>query len=238
MIRVLVHVEREHRDRAGDGLAAVGDALIDEPARARQPAQQNPAGAPIERIRQRHEFAAPAIDRAEIARERIRHGFRHGAPVSAKARKVQFVQCQRIQRRRLVLLEAADDMRRRRGGIECFQLFGNRVQAREGAAIVVLIVALDEPWRDAQKSPRPAEQGCDLISHVDVSMLRRGRLDVVSSSCPTQPRFATAASPRLALARIRKTTCAKLTARRRAMCSAWADAFGSWATAMSPTAPK
>src|SRR5262249_14720276 len=47
MIRMLVHVEREHRDRAGDGRAAVGDALIDEPARARQPAQQNPAGAPI-----------------------------------------------------------------------------------------------------------------------------------------------------------------------------------------------
>ena len=131
MIRVLVHVEREHRDRAGDGMAAVGDALIDEPARARQPTQQNPAGARIERIRQRHEFAAPAIERAEIARERIRHDFRYGAPISAKARKVQFVQCQRIQRRRLVLLQAADDMRRRRGGIERFELFGNRVQARE-----------------------------------------------------------------------------------------------------------
>src|SRR5215510_325461 len=70
-------------------------------------------------------------------------------------------------------------MRGRGGGIECLELFGNRVQAREGAAIVVLIVALDESWRDAQKSPRPAEQGCDLISHVDVSGIRRGRLDVV-----------------------------------------------------------
>ena len=59
--------------------------------------------------------------------------FRYGAAVSAEARKVQFVQCQRIQRRRLVLLQAADDMRRRRGGIERFELFGNRVQARERA---------------------------------------------------------------------------------------------------------
>src|SRR5262245_33589178 len=64
-------------------------------------------------------------------------------------------------------------MRRRRGGIECLELFGNRVQAREGAAIVVLVVVLDEPWRDAQKSPGPAEQGCDLISHVDVSRVCR-----------------------------------------------------------------
>ena len=55
-----------------------------------------------------------------------------------------------------------------------------------------------------------------------------------TSSCPTQPRFAAATSPRLASDRIRETTRAKLTARRRAMCSAWADAFGSWATAIEP----
>src|SRR5262249_55463535 len=230
MIRMLVHVEREHRDRAGDGLAPLADALIDEPAHARQPAQQNPAGAAIERIRQRHEFAAPAIDRAEIARERIRHDVRYGAPVSAKAGKVQFVQCQRIQRRCLVLLEAADDMRRRRGGIECFELFGNRVQAREGAAIVVLIVALDEPWRDAQKSPRPAEQGCDLISHVDVSRIRRA--GAWTSSCPTQPRFAAATSPRLALDRIRETTCAK--PQPAGGRCAVLGRMPSWATAIEP----
>src|SRR5437588_6848076 len=70
-------------------------------------------------------------------------------------------------------------MCRRRGGIDGFELFGNRVQAREGAAIVVLIVALDEFWRDAQKRPGPTEQGCDLIWHVDVSRIRRGRLDDV-----------------------------------------------------------
>jgi hypothetical protein len=74
------------------------------------------------------------------------------------------------------------NMRRRRSGIERFELFGNRVQAREGAAIVVLIVALDEPWRDAQKSPRPAEQRCDLISHVDASRIRRGRLRAAAVS--------------------------------------------------------
>src|SRR5262249_26285335 len=78
----------------------------------------------------------------------------------------------------------------------------------------VLIMALDEPRRDAQKSPWPAEQRCDLIFHGDVSRIRRGRLDVVNADSGNDMRQATA--------------------RRRAMCSAWADAFGSWATAIEP----
>src|SRR5262245_41043038 len=84
-------------------------------------------------------------------------------------------------------------MRRCRCGIERFELFGNRVQAREDAAIVVLIVALDEPWRDAQKCPRPAEQGCDLISHVDVSRIclrtpRRRHAQRSRASVPMAPK--------------------------------------------------
>ena len=201
----------------------------------RQPAQQDPAGPSVKRIRQRHEFAAPAIDRAEIVRERIHHGFGYDAPVSAEARKVHLVQRQRIQRRRLILLQAADDMRRCRGRIECFELFGNRVQAREGAAIVVLIVALDEPWRDAQKSRRPAEQGCDLILHVDVSRIRRGRLDVIV------PNAAALRRGHVASARCGRdlgNDMRQAIARKRAMCSAWADAFGIWATAIEPYSSK
>src|SRR5262249_23411390 len=83
---------------------------------------------------------------------------------------------------------------------------GNRAQAREGAAIVVLVVALDQPWRDAQKSPGPAKERCDLVFHVDVSRIRRGRLDVVM---PHAAALAAARSPLRAFDRIRETTCAK-----------------------------
>src|SRR5262249_53115674 len=140
------------------------------------------------------------------------------------AGKVQFVQGQRIQRRRLVLLEAADDMRRRRGGIECFELFGNRVQARGGAALVVLIVALDELRREAPKGPGPAEQGCDLVSHVDVSGLRRGCLDAVMPDAAALRRGDVAAAR---FATDSGNDMRQATARRRAMCSAWADALGA-----------
>src|SRR5215210_8017987 len=47
------------------------------------------------------------------------------------------------------------------------------------------------------------------------------------------PRFAAAMSPRHAFDRI-GIRHAPSTARRRAMCSAWADAFGCWATAIEP----
>jgi len=190
----------------------------------RQPAQQDPAGPSVKRIRQRHEFAAPAIDRAEIVRERIHHGFGYDAPVSAEARKVHLVQHQRIQRRRLVLLQTADVMRPRRGRIERFELCGDRVQAREGAAIVVLVVVLDEFWREAEKRPGPAEQRCDLISHVDVSRIRHERLDVAMPDAAALRRGDIAAA---AFDRIRENDMRQATARRRAMCSAWADALGA-----------
>src|SRR5262245_27561216 len=64
-----------------------------------------------------------------------------------------------------------------------------------------------------------------------VSRIRRGRLDVV---IPRQPRFTAATSPRLAFGAYSENDMRQATARRRAMCSAWADAFGIWATAIEP----
>src|SRR5215468_7395469 len=122
-------------------------------------------------------------------------------------------------------------MRGRRGGIERLELRGNRVQAREGAAIVVLIVAFDELPLDAQKRPGPAEQRCDLIWHVDVSRIRRVRLEVV------MPNAASLRRGDVASARFGPDSgndMRQATARTRAMCSAWADAFGIWATAIEP----
>src|SRR5262245_12536865 len=134
------------------------------------------------------------------------------------------MQGERIERRRLVLLEAADDMRRRRCGIERRKLCGNFVQPGERAAVVILVMALDQLSLDAQQRPGPAEQGCDLIGHGDVSRMRAGAW---TSSCGTQPRFAVARSPRLTLDRVSGDDIRQATARRRAMCSAWADALGA-----------
>jgi hypothetical protein len=55
------------------------------------------------------------------------------------------VQQRGIQRDQFLALEAVDEVGRRRGEVELFELLADRVQAPERAAVVVLVMALDEP---------------------------------------------------------------------------------------------
>src|SRR4029077_13103741 len=86
-------------------------------------------------------------------------------------------------------LEPVDDIARRLRVVERFELLGNGVQASHGAAIVVLIVALDELQREAAQRPRTAVDLLQLIAHDNTSKhklnLRRDgsrTIDVVPES--------------------------------------------------------
>ena len=61
----------------------------------------------------RHELRAPAVDRAEVAGERLGHGARSALAVAAQAREVELVQQRGIERDQLLALQAVDDVARR-----------------------------------------------------------------------------------------------------------------------------
>src|SRR4030095_12800332 len=71
VIGVFVHVERNHRPTAGDGIGVIGRPLIDQSLVMRRIRQQYPTGTAAFRLAHRGEFGAPAIDAAEIARYRV-----------------------------------------------------------------------------------------------------------------------------------------------------------------------
>ena len=145
---MLVHIEREDRDSPGHGLAVLRCVLIDQPAIARQVAEQHPPRTARERVRHGDELAAPAIRRAEVAGEGL--GQRLGRlALAAEAGEIDFMQECGIERHQLLALEAVDDVARRLGEIQRLQLLGNGVEAPQRSAIVVLVVALDQLGRKA-----------------------------------------------------------------------------------------
>ena len=64
-----------------------------------------------------------------------------------------------VESRAFLALQPAQNVRRYRRRIESLELFGEGVQAMERIAVVVFVVALDEPRRDPVERPGAAEQG-------------------------------------------------------------------------------
>jgi len=62
MIGVLVHVQRQDRDAAGDALGIVRRILIDQATIARHVGQQDPTDTAGQAARQRDELLAPTVD--------------------------------------------------------------------------------------------------------------------------------------------------------------------------------
>ena len=83
----------------------------------------------------------------------------------AEAREIELVEQRRIERGELLALEPVDHVARRGGEIERLQLLRDRVQASQRPAVVVLVMALDELERKAVQQPRPAIDGCELVTH-------------------------------------------------------------------------
>src|SRR5262249_39690166 len=122
------HIEREDGNATCERLAVIRRILVEEPAVARRIGEQDPSRAACERLAHRYVFTSPALKGAEIASQRLCKRV-DGRPGASKAREVQLVQQRRIERDKLLLLEPADHITRRRREIERRELFADGVQA-------------------------------------------------------------------------------------------------------------
>src|SRR4029077_15237513 len=111
------------------------------------------------------ELAAPAVDRAEVARDRAGDRLRQRPAIAAQTGEIEFVQQGRVEGDELIALQAVDHVGRRRRRVERLELLRDGVEAIERAAVVDLIVTLDQARRHAVQGPGSAEQGGKVIAH-------------------------------------------------------------------------
>src|SRR5712692_4049237 len=71
----------------------------------------------------------------------------------------------RVEQRGLLSIQAADYLGWRRLDIERLHFTRDGIQAIEGSAVVMLVVALDETGRHAVQRPGTTEEGGDAIFH-------------------------------------------------------------------------
>src|SRR5262249_51640631 len=88
-------------------MAMVRGPLVDQLAIARQPRQEYPSGAAAQCFSHSNEFGTPALERFEIARNRVAQSWSRLALI-AESIKEQFMQDHRIHRDQLLALEAVD----------------------------------------------------------------------------------------------------------------------------------
>src|SRR5262245_32406929 len=134
VVRVLVHIEREDGNAARDGRRVLGRILVDQPSVARDVDEQHPPGAAGKRGAHGAELLKPALERAEVAHQRL--GERPGRPGDiaafgdrgyAQAREIQLVQQRGIERDHFFALQAVDHVTRRLREIERLQLLRDGV---------------------------------------------------------------------------------------------------------------
>src|SRR5262249_48074487 len=127
--------------------------------------EQHPACAAAEGVAHCPELRAPAIERAEVAREDLRQVLRR-LPVAAHAREIKLVQQRRVESSQFLTLEAIQNMSGRAREVGRVELLGDGVEAPQRAAVVVLVVALDQLHRQVREGPRPALDRFERITHV------------------------------------------------------------------------
>src|SRR5262245_15192738 len=142
----------------------VGRPLIDELAITWRPRQQHPSGPAAERLAHRDEFRPPALVGSEIPRQRVPQGGARLALVPEPVEE-QLMQDHRIHGDELLALEAVDE---KAGGgrvIEPGELLVNQVKAFDRPAIIVLVVADDQPLGHALDLGRIAGEGLHSVRH-------------------------------------------------------------------------
>ncbi|MGY4330845.1 hypothetical protein ACVWWG_005262 [Bradyrhizobium sp. LB7.2] len=162
---VLVHIEGQYREAASDALTVFRSDLIDEPSVARNVGQQHPARAAGQCGRNADELLAPAIDRSKILCDGACEVVRHDASVAAEAGKIQFVQKRRVERDNLVPFQPGEGRVGSVTELEALDLLGDGIQAIEGTAVVVFVVAFDEACGDPVQRPGAAMKRCELVAH-------------------------------------------------------------------------
>src|SRR5260221_1736754 len=164
VIGMLVHIEREDRLAAGERVGVIRRPLVHEFAVAPRPGEQHPAGAAAQRLAHRGKLRAPALQRAEVAGQRVAQG-RIGLALRAERGEEELVQDHRHRRDQLLVLEAVHGEDGRAGEVEGGELLGDRVQALDGAAVIVLVMADDELLRHALDPLRIAGERLHRVGH-------------------------------------------------------------------------
>src|SRR5262249_39790816 len=165
----------------GQCMASIRRPLVDELAVARRPRQQPPSGAAAERFAHRHELRSPALERSEILRQRVAQR-RTRLALVAEAVKEQLVQDHRVHRDKLLAFEPVDE---KAGGlrvIELGELLVDQVETFDRPAVIILVVADDQPLGHAFDLGRVARQWLDLICHQRFS--DRGRALILNLFSP------------------------------------------------------
>src|SRR5262245_16213965 len=138
--------------------------LVDELAVAWRPGQPPRSGAAAACLAHGHDFGSPALEGSEIPSERVAEVWTRFA-LLAEPVEEQFVQDHRIHRDELLTLEAVDD---KAGGprvIELGELFLDQIEAFDRPAVIVLVVADDQPLGHALDPGRVTRQRLELVGH-------------------------------------------------------------------------
>src|SRR6266581_4184679 len=179
LIRMLVHVERQYRRAMREALCMVGRPLVQQDPVSMQIRQQHPARAAAQRFAHRDEFRLPALDTAEVTRQRGRQRA-VGQRASPKVGKVKLVQDHRVRRDELLPLQAIDNKHGGARKIDLLELSGNRAEPFHRSAIIVVVMTEDQLLGEPAQAFRIACQRFHLKSHM--SPIRGGRRPAPMSS--------------------------------------------------------
>ncbi len=104
-------------------------------------------------------------DRPEVALYGRRQSCGRIAAGPAQSVEVDFMEDDGARRNELLALEAVHVEDRRRRPVKVLQPLVDGVQATESAAVVVLVVAREEPLREALEPRRLEQERCDRVGH-------------------------------------------------------------------------
>ncbi len=153
VIGVLVHVERQDRHAAGEAVGVVRRPLDRQPVLTLRPGEQGPARAAGLCLGASRELGAPAGDTAEIPLQRGGE-IAAGIARTAEPVEVNLVQDRRVGGDQFLPLQSVDVEDRCRAPIERVKPALDRVQATNRAAIIVLVVARQQPFGETVEAGR------------------------------------------------------------------------------------
>src|SRR5439155_3224470 len=122
----------------------------------------------------------------EITSKCARYCVGQSPPIPTQTSEIQFMKQGRVEQRGLLPTQATDDLGWRRLDIERLQFACDGIQAIEGSAVVMLVMALDETGRHTVQRPGTAEKGSDVIVHC------KPPLDMADSSSRLRARISAA----------------------------------------------
>ncbi|MNV41282.1 hypothetical protein D3C71_1329140 [compost metagenome] len=167
VVGMFIHVQREDGHPTGSSLGVVAGPLVDECAIARLEHQQHPSRAAAQCLAHGDKLFTPALSAAKAGCQGQQHAGGRGGATAAQAAKVQFVQQHRIAGDQLLALESVDDKAGRGGKVQPRELRPDGVEPRHRTAIVILVVAAQQPFGQAWQRGRVKGKGLGACLHGD-----------------------------------------------------------------------